>query len=104
MATKYTIEGHEANWGEFLGCLNTGDFECRITDDGTQNLICTMARTISDLKQNLSDTDYVILKISEAETDEEKQAIRTEYADVIAQRKQWRARINELQNICNANS
>lgn len=56
---------------------------------------------IYELKQKLALTDYIITKIAEAETDEERQAIRTEYADVITQRKVWRAVINELQNKSN---
>ena len=47
---------------------------------------------ISSLKEQLIESDYNILKIVEgAATLEEK-------ADIIAQRAEWRARINELQN------
>lgn len=44
-----------------------------------------------ELKQFLADTDYVALKIAEGS------ATASEYADVIAQRKAWRAEINELE-------
>ena len=46
---------------------------------------------IDILKQNLVDTDYVIIKIAEGV------ATKEDYADIIAQRQVWRARINELQ-------
>ena len=46
---------------------------------------------IAELKRQLSDTDYVALKIAEGS------ATTEEYADVIAQRKAWRAEINELE-------
>lgn len=46
---------------------------------------------ISDLKRMLLETDYVVIKIAEDE------ASREEYADILAQRKLWRAEINELE-------
>ena len=46
---------------------------------------------IDILKQNLVDTDYVIIKIAEGV------ATKEDYADIIAQRQVWRTRINELQ-------
>jgi hypothetical protein len=46
---------------------------------------------IAELKRNLSDTDYVIIKIAEGMTTAE------EYADIIAQRQVWRAEINNLE-------
>lgn len=46
---------------------------------------------INILKQNLADTDYVIIKIAEGVATPE------EYADIIAQRQEWRNQINLLQ-------
>ena len=46
---------------------------------------------IISLKKHLADTDYCIIKIAEGV------ATAEEYADVIAQRATWRARINELE-------
>ena len=46
---------------------------------------------IYELKTKLADTDYVAIKIAEGS------ATASEYADVIAQRKAWRAEINELE-------
>jgi len=51
---------------------------------------------IAVLKAYLASTDWVITKISEADTVEEQTALREKYADTIAQRKAARARINEL--------
>lgn len=50
-----------------------------------------------ELLMNLAKTDFIILKISEAETEEEKQALRLRYANELAERKKWRKRINELE-------
>ena len=46
---------------------------------------------INILKQNLADTDYVIIKIAEGVATPE------EYSDIIAQRQEWRNQINSLQ-------
>lgn len=48
---------------------------------------------ITELKQNLANTDYVASKIAEGS------ATREEYADVIAQRQAWRAEINSLEQL-----
>lgn len=45
---------------------------------------------IQDLKQRLADTDYVVIKIAEGVSTIE------DYADIIAQRQEWRTQINEL--------
>ena len=45
---------------------------------------------IAWLKQQLADTDYTVIKIAEGA------AALEEYADVIAQRRAWRAEINDL--------
>lgn len=49
------------------------------------------AERISRLKQQLSDTDYAVIKISEGA------ATPDEYAEAIAQRQAWRAEINQLE-------
>ena len=46
---------------------------------------------ISELKARLADTDYIAAKIAEGA------ATREEYADKLAERAAWRARINELE-------
>ena len=52
-------------------------------------------RRIEELKQYLSDTDYVVIKIAEGA------ATAEEYTDVIANRQAWRAEINQLQACTN---
>ena len=55
---------------------------------------------IKKLKKYLSDTDYVITKLNEAKIEDEElfNSLKTEYADILAKRKEARARINELEN------
>ena len=52
-------------------------------------------RKIEELKQYLSDTDYVVIKIAEGV------ATTEEYTDIIANRQAWRAEINQLQACTN---
>lgn len=52
-----------------------------------------VAEEISELKNKLAATDYAITKIAEGSATVE------EYADLITQRKAWRTRINELEEI-----
>ena len=49
------------------------------------------AQRIAQLKQQLADTDYTVIKIAEGA------ATREEYAQVIAQRQAWRTEINGLE-------
>lgn len=51
------------------------------------------------LKQYLSDTDYVITKLNEAKIEDEElfNSLKTKYSDILAKRKEARARINELE-------
>ena len=50
------------------------------------------------LKANLEKTDYIANKLIEAETEEERQELRLQYAIQLANRKQWRKEINDLQD------
>lgn len=56
---------------------------------------------LNDLLDKLTETDYTVFKIAEAETEEEKQALREKYAEVITNRKKWRAEINVLETQLN---
>ena len=49
------------------------------------------AEQIAALKCKLSETDYAVIKIAEGA------ATAADYADLIAQRKAWRAEINDLE-------
>ena len=55
-----------------------------------ENAILIQAE-ITQLKMNLADTDYVAIKIAEGA------ATADDYADVLAQRQEWRDRINALE-------
>lgn len=58
------------------------------------------ARKIAEYKKYLQDTDYIVLKIGEYLADgnaEEVTAIKTEYAEQLAKRKEAREKINELE-------
>jgi len=70
------------------------------TEENTRNLA---VQRIAELKKYLSDTDYIVTKIAECETEEEKAELKTEYQAKLVLRKQWRAEINELEPIANGN-
>lgn len=46
---------------------------------------------ISELKSKLASTDYIVIKIAEGEANAE------DYSEILAQRKAWRAEINQLE-------
>lgn len=58
------------------------------------------ARQIAEYKRYLEDTDYIVLKIGECFADgnsEAVAAIKTEYSEQLAKRKEAREKINELE-------
>lgn len=58
------------------------------------------AKKISEYKKYLEDTDYIVLKIGEYLADgntEGVTAIKTEYSEQLAKRKETREKINELE-------
>lgn len=58
------------------------------------------ARQIAELKKKLADTDYIVLKIAEAQADGETEKVaelKMTYAMELANRKAWREQINELE-------
>lgn len=52
---------------------------------------------IAELKQYLADTDYIANKLIEAIDDAELNDLKEKYADILRQRREARARINELE-------
>ena len=56
---------------------------------------------IATLKQYLSDTDYVVAKLNELRLDDEEEyeAEKANYSDVLKKRKEARAMINELESV-----
>lgn len=73
------------------------------TEENTRNLA---RQRIAELQDYLAKTDYIVTKIAEAETEEEKQALRNDeiYAKKLVLRKQWRKDINELEEYLNEES
>lgn len=69
-----------------------------INSDEYKNML--KEQEITFLKQYLSDTDYVITKLNEAKIEDEElfNSLKTEYSDILAKRKEARAKINELEN------
>ena len=58
------------------------------------------AKKVAEYKKYLQDTDYIVLKIGECLADgntEAVTAIKTEYAEKLAKRKEARNKINELE-------
>ena len=58
------------------------------------------AQKIAEYKKYLEDTDYIVLKMGECLADgnaEAVAAIKTEYAEQLAKRKEAREKINELE-------
>ena len=58
------------------------------------------ARQIAELKKKLADTDYIVLKIAEAQADGDTETVaelKTTYATELANRKTWREQINKLE-------
>lgn len=52
---------------------------------------------IDELKGLLADTDWVVIKIAESDTIEGQEELRKQYANIISERKAWRAEINALE-------
>ena len=58
------------------------------------------ARQIAELKKNLSDTDYIVLKMAEAIAENDNELLnelKLEYSVKLAQRKEWRYQLNNLE-------
>ena len=52
-----------------------------------------------EILDNLSATDYIANKLIEAETEQEREQIRQEYTETLAQRRIWRNRASELKGM-----
>lgn len=67
------------------------------TQNTTEYKISKLNLDISVAKEYLGKTDYIIVKLQEAqlEDEEEYQTLRLKYADILAERKQARKSINE---------
>lgn len=90
------------NWGYKKAYINNEIIE--IPDIEIMNSVeyknAIKEEKITELKQYLSDTDYVITKLNEAkiEDDDLFNSLKLQYADTLAKRKEARLEINELEN------
>ena len=88
-AKKY-VEISEHEWNNHLASIQPQHHEPTAAD--------LAKKEIAQLKHEIASTDYVACKLAERETEEEKAALREEYATVLARRKAIRVRINELES------
>ena len=97
MKNGYWIRSFRAKEGAYDTIDNITKFA--LTDDDYEEyekwieipVTTTISQKINQLKQQLGNTDYVVIKIAEGV------ATFEEYIEVLEQRKQWRAEINELE-------
>lgn len=76
-------------------------------EDCQQYILYTNSELISMYEDKLSNTDYITAKMTEAIAAGDTELLdqyKTKYADVLEQRKVWRAKIDELQNEVNDNA
>jgi hypothetical protein len=83
-----SLDRIEETTGEYV--LYNGSYVLKAQAESEQAEEDKQAR-ISELKQMLAETDYVVIKIAEGE------ATREEYEPILEDRQKWRAEINELQ-------
>ena len=88
----YLSDGLTDENGIFNYKLADGKPELRTTEEKAPELErIAAAQEISELKAKLAATDYIAAKIAEGA------ATKEEYAEKLAERAAWRARINELE-------
>lgn len=90
-ADEYSAVAAWCNEGQEYHIEDTGEYYEVVKNDEPTGEEIKQAR-ITELKQLLADTDYVVIKIAEGA------ATAEDYADVIAQRQAWRVEIRELEN------
>ena len=84
-------------WKVVNGSLVIGDdIETQATQE-YKDLVRSIQ--INEYQQYLNDTDYVITKLNEAKIEDEDlfNSLKEKYAEVLAKRKEARAKINELE-------
>ena len=105
---------------KIIAINETGNFPCMVYDEviedtehgvgdyvmvGTEFVLITDDKAIrqekdnriAELKQYLSDTDYIANKLIEAVDDTELQDLKEKYADTLKKRREARAEINQLE-------
>ena len=97
-------------WEEKLSYCKYGYKKCYINDEivevedkelqASEEYQKNIKKTeVSELKNYLSETDYIITKLNEAKIEDDAlfEELKTKYADVITKRKEARERINTLE-------
>ena len=76
--------------------IEVADEEVQASEEYQKNIKET---EVSELKNYLAETDYIITKLTEAKIEDDAlfEELKTKYADVITKRKEARARINTLE-------
>ena len=76
--------------------IEVADEELQASEEYQKNIKGT---EVSELKNYLSETDYIITKLNEAKIEDDAlfEELKTKYADVITKRKKARERINALE-------
>ena len=76
--------------------IEVADEEVQASEEYQKNIKET---EVSELKNYLSETDYIITKLNEAKIEDDAlfEELKTKYADVITKRKEARERINALE-------
>ena len=91
---NYVSAGLTDENGIFNYKLTDGKPELRTAEEKAPELErIAAAQEISELKSKLAATDYIAAKIAEGA------ATREEYAEELAERADWRSKINELESI-----
>lgn len=100
--SEFSIDPEREIAVELPDDLDLSDYENYIYQDGKivySEKPVPVYEQIAELKANLDKTDYIVTKIAEAQVTgralPEEDATR--YADILIQREQWRAQINELE-------
>ena len=76
--------------------IEVADEEVQASEEYQKNIKET---EVSDLKNYLAETDYIITKLNEAKIEDDAlfEELKIKYSDVIAKRKEARERINTLE-------
>ena len=90
--TEEEIDHYEVSCGKIVPVLKTVE---EVAEEVVE-LIDPAVLRITELKKMLFATDYIACKIIEALDYSEQADLKEKYADVIMQRREWRAELNDL--------
>lgn len=90
--TEEDVDHYEVSGGKIVPVLKTVE---EVAEEVVE-LIDPAVLRITELKKMLFATDYIACKIIEALDYSEQADLKEKYADVIMQRREWRAELNDL--------